>query len=65
VKPSETRDGEAEALARRIAAIMGEASAAAKAVSEVDRRRSEGLEAWIESATGVWIVRSRPVGLAE
>lgn len=45
-----------EDKARRIAAIVGPQSAAQKALNELERRRREGLAAWIWLNGKMWFV---------
>lgn len=51
----------AEALCQRIAGIMGEQSAAAQAIRDLNKRRAAGQVAWIESSKGMWLVGSKPL----
>lgn len=45
-----------ESLARRMAYILGESSAAAQALKLLDSLRSEGKRAWIYLHQRTWIV---------
>jgi len=47
-----------EEMARKVAHIIGEQSAAARALREMDRRRSEGHGAWITYDGKTWFVGS-------
>jgi len=55
-----------EKLAKRVAKIFGDGSAAAKALRELDRRRNAGEDDLIialvhnRHGTGTWIVGPRP-----
>ena len=48
-----------EALAERIAHIIGESSAAANALKELKRQRESGRTAWLTQHGRVWCVHSR------
>lgn len=50
---------ETEVVAKRIAFIIGESSAAASAIKELERRRESGLDAWLEQSGQFWLVHSR------
>lgn len=49
---------EIEALVRKIAHIVGDSSAAHQAIQELERRRSDGQEAWLTQVGRTWIVNS-------
>lgn len=51
---------EPEELVRRVAAILGPSSAAAKALAELERRRASGEDAIILKDDRLWIVGRRP-----
>jgi len=45
-----------EELARKVASVMGEASAAARAIKELERRRAAGEEVVIYIDKRAWLV---------
>lgn len=48
-----------EALAKQLAYILGEASASADALRELQKQRESGREAWLTQHGNVWRVHSR------
>jgi hypothetical protein len=58
---SEPYISEGEELARRVAKVMGESSAAAAAIADLEQRRADGIShAWIEWDGRTWWVRGSP-----
>lgn len=51
-----SKPSKVETFARRIANIMGDSSAAAHALREMERRRNCGKRAWIGFDGRTWIV---------
>lgn len=51
-----TRKENDEAICREVAHIAGDASGAAQAIRELERRRRLGLTAWIQHEGQVWFV---------
>lgn len=50
-----------ESLARLVAKTMGDSSAAAAAIADLERRRADGILAWIEFDGRTWWVRGSSV----
>jgi hypothetical protein len=49
-----------EKLAQKVTHIIGKSSAAANALTELQRQRKLGNEAWLEKHNQVWFVLSKP-----